>query len=294
MNAKIGITVGAIVSAAVILSIFYFLTVDIESKEEITIENVESIVVESFVGAKTVHLDKNLLFTMYGIEGEDFIIKDGVRYWQKPIFELDPELSDLYDEIGVINDPQNTVVVLPIFTSSAYEEPGFYTYYKGECDSSCLTTEIKNFIRSEVSGNAVQVLKLLGYQVITDIDIDKNPGFLDEFDKVILLHSEYVTTKEFDAITNHPNVIYLYPNALYAKIEVNYDENTIMLIRGHNYPAHEIGNGFDWKFDNSQYEYDTDCLDMEFYRIDNGWMLNCTPVNVIPLSAELLKAIKEF
>ena len=41
-----------------------------------------------------------------------------------------------------------------------------------------------------------------------------------------MLHNEYVTRPMFDAITSHPNVIYLYPNALYAEIEVNYiDEN---------------------------------------------------------------------
>ena len=68
----------------------------------------------------------------------------------------------------------------------------------------------------------IQVLSLLGYTTITDIDIDQNPGILKEFDAVIMLHNEYVTRTMFDAITNHPNVIYLYPNALYAEIEVNY------------------------------------------------------------------------
>ena len=82
-----------------------------------------------------------------------------------------------------------------------------------------------------------------------------------------MLHNEYVTRTMFDAITSHPNVIYLYPNALYAEIEVDYDNNTITLIRGHNYPESEIVNGFDWEFENTHpYEYDDTCLDMEFYK----------------------------
>ena len=93
-----------------------------------------------------------------------------------------------------------------------------------------------------------------------------------------MLHSEYVTRTMFDAITNHPNVIYLYPNALYAEIEVNYVDETITLIRGHNYPEPEIKNGFDWEFDNTHpYEFDNLCADMEFYQIENGVMTNCYP-----------------
>ena len=83
-----------------------------------------------------------------------------------------------------------------------------------------------------------------------------------------MLHNEYVTEKEFDAITNYPKVVYLYPNALYAKVISNYDNNTITLIRGHEYPSPQIGNGFDWKFDNSVLEYDNSCADWKFNEID--------------------------
>ena len=66
----------------------------------------------------------------------------------------------------------------------------------------------------------------------------------------------------FNAIINHPHVIYLYPNALYAEIEVDYEKNEITLIRGHGYPESTIGNGFDWEFDNTHpYEYDENCFD---------------------------------
>ena len=109
-----------------------------------------------------------------------------------------------------------------------------------------------------------------------------------------MLHSEYVTKKEFDAITNHPHVIYLYPNALYAEITVNYDESTISLVKGHGYPDANIANGFEWEFDNTPLEYDHDFLEMEFYSVDNGWMLNCFPEWSIHRDIKLLQAIKEL
>jgi hypothetical protein len=66
------------------------------------------------------------------------------------------------------------------------------------------------------------------------------------------------------------------------------------LVRGHNYPEITIRNGFDWRFDNSPDEYDTTCEDMKFSKIDNGWMLNCYPENVLHKNKELLKQIKDF
>ena len=124
--------------------------------------------------------------------------------------------------------------------------------------------------------------------------MDQNPDILKNYDKVILLHNEYVTKKEFDAITSHPNVLYLYPNALYAEVKVDYNINSLTLLRGHNFPESEISTGFDWKYDNSSLEYDTNCQDMGFDRIENGWMLNCYPERQMHQSKVLLEMIKEF
>ncbi|NOS62321.1 MAG: hypothetical protein HOO66_04710 [Nitrosarchaeum sp.] len=210
-------------------------------------------------------------------------------------FELNPKNNELYEKIRYEAD-ENTIVIFPIFTAAAYHEPGFYTYYREECNEECLTIEIQKEYPSTFpsSGNGYQVLKLLGYQIISDIEVDQNPEILKKYDKVILLHNEYVTQKEFDAITNHPNVLYLYPNALYAKIEYAESTNIITLVRGHNFPESSITNGFDWKFDNSPLEYNTDCKEMGFDRIDNGWMLNCYPERAIHQSKVLLETIKEF
>jgi len=233
--------------------------------------------------------DKNSLvfvessfFEIFGIYGKCLMENDN-KVWESLLLGLNPNKMDMYNEVALWNDPQKTVVVYPYFTFVAYNEPGFYTYYRGECDD-CTTTKFVPptlFYNEYVaSGIGHQALTLLGYPTITDMEIDRNPSILQQFDKVIMLHNEYVTRAMFDAITSHPNVIYLYPNALYAEIEVDYVDETITLIRGHNYPEPEILNGFDWEFDNTHpYEYDRQCADMKFYQIENGWMTNCYPEN---------------
>ena len=221
-------------------------------------------------------------FEIYGRNGDCLIdTKDGISKWKSITLGLNPNKMDQYNEVALWNDPQNAVVVYPYFTFAAYQPQGFYDYFKGNCDDCTTTKFVQPKSQYTSSGKAHQALTLLGYSSITDVDIDKNPSILQQFDKVIMLHNEYVTRAMFDAITSHPNVIYLYPNALYAEIEVNYTDETITLIRGHNYPEQEITNGFDWPFDNTHpYEYDSLCFDMEFYKTAAGWMTNCYPENL--------------
>ena len=250
-------------------------------------------------------IDKNFMvfvqssfFEIYGKYG-DCVMDGDSKVWRSLALGLNPNKMDVYNEVAVWNDPQKTVVVYPYFTSIAYSEPGFYTYFRGECDD-CTTTKFAHPTTLYTSsGIGHQALTLLGYPSITDVEIDKNPSILQQFDKVIMLHNEYVTRTMFDAITNHPNVIYLYPNALYAEIEVNYIDGTITLIRGHGYPEPEIVNGFDWEFENTHpYEFDSECRSMDIYRIKNGHMTTCYPENVFLKNNEqifkLLKLIKDL
>jgi hypothetical protein len=249
-------------------------------------------------------VDKNFLvfvqssfFEIYGKYGDCTVDGDS-KVWRSLTLGLNPNKMDVYNEVAVWNDPQKTVVVYPYFTAVAYNEPGFYTYFRGECDD-CTTAKFGTpTILYTSSGIGHQALTLLGYPSITDVEIDKNPSILQQFDKVIMLHNEYVTRAMFDAITNHPNVIYLYPNALYAEIEVDYIDETITLIRGHDYPPEDpVRNGFDWEFDNTHpYEFDSECQSMDIYRIKNGHMTTCYPENVFLKNNEqifkLLKLIK--
>jgi len=192
----------------------------------------------------------------------------------------------------------NSVVIFPVFTTAAYMTGGFYDYYGNYCDESCITNlSFENLIFNHGgSGSSAQILYHAGYDFLTDVQVDRNPDILQNYDTVILLHNEYVTKKEFDAISIHPNLIFLFPNALYAEIDVNYDDNTMTLIRGHNYPEPEIANGFDYAIEEKfhKYEYDAECLNWEFIEIKNGFHLNCYPDGLVIDDITILKKLKEL
>jgi hypothetical protein len=211
------------------------------------------------------------------------------------LLSLKPELSDLYSQIGLANKSKDIVFIYPSFTQAAYGVNGFYYYYNKKCDTSCLTVPIPDRVNgvqaSSIAG--AWILKLLDYPYVKDQDIDKNPDILKQYKRVIVLHNEYVTQKEFDAITSHPDVIFLYPNALYAKVTANYTNGTITLVRGHGYPDIGIRNGFGWKPDNSEYEYDVKCNDWNFYHNDNYTFLNCYPEYHLLVSEEMLRLLQK-
>ena len=244
---------------------------------------------------KLIKFGSSSLFDIF-VDPKDIVIINGKKIPMKATFELKPDLSDIYSEIGVYDKINKPLFIIPVYTASAYAKNGFYDFYSGKCDT-CLTTKITsiNNLGEQSSANAVKILTLLGYDSITDIELDKNLNILSKYDKIIMLHNEYVTKKMFDAITSHPNVIYLYPNALYAEISTNFTDNTISLIKGHGFPNQSIGNGFNWKFENTDpFEYDKECNNWEFYDIVNGKMLNCYPEQKIWKDKEFLKELKEL
>ena len=99
----------------------------------------------------------------------------------------------------------------------------------------------------------------------------------------------------FDSIIEHPNVVYLYPNALYAEVEIDYEANTMTLIRGHDYPPENpVSNGFDWEYDNSILEYDFECSEWKFEKVSNGHMLNCYPEYAVYSDELLLRTLNEL
>ena len=285
--------------AVLIIGIGAFSFISSDENLEIS-EDVEIVQYEE--PGKLIQTNVPSLFKVMAYEN-DFEMINGEKIWRDVYYELDESNMMIYDDL---KNNKKSAVVFPIFTAAAYSEPGFYTFYRGECDQEfhgvlfrdddCLTVKLEEEYGPlfTSSANGVQVLNLLDYEIITDITIHQNPEILLQYEKIILLHNEYVTSTQFDAIISHPNVIYLYPNALYAEIDFDEELWEISLIRGHNYPDPLIRNGFDWKFDNSLEEYDVTCEDMKFSKIDNGWMLNCYPENILHKSKELLKQIKEF
>ena len=251
--------------------------------------------IENLKNIELIEWNSDGLFAVF-VDPKDIIIINEKQIPMKATFQLKPDLSDTYSEIGVYDKKNKPLFIIPVYTASAYSKNGFYDFYNGKCDT-CLTTKIISIdeLGEQSSANAVKILKLLGYDSITDIELDKNPNILSKYDKIIVLHNEYVTKNLFNAITSHPNVIYLYPNALYAEISTNFVDNTISLIRGHGYPNENIANGFDWEFENTHpYEYDKECDNWEFYDIPNGKMLNCYPEQKIWQDENFLKALKEL
>lgn len=213
--------------------------------------------------------------------------------WLTGMYEQQPAPLST-DQITLLKGHNDTVVIFPIFTQGAYEKHGFYDYYNKTCDVKCLTVPMpEKIIPNYNTGKfSYGYLKDLNYTIITDVDVDKDPSILGKYDKIILLHNEYVTHREFDAITAHHHVIYLHPNALYAEVNVNYTSDTITLIHGHGYPnVSDARNAFGWKFDNSANEYNVMCNNWHFTHISNGAQLDCYPDLQIRHDKKLLEII---
>ena len=198
-----------------------------------------------------------------------------------------------FEQYEELSASEKTVVVYPILTQTAYSWDGIHDFYSGYCET-CTTVSINEYYDPifSVGAKSFRILEFLGYDVIDDIDIDKNPNILNQYDTIVLLHNEFVTQNEFSAIISHPNVIYLYPGSFSSKVSMNYDDYSMTLKRGPSFPHSEIKNGFDWQYDNSEFSNDTVCQEWNFYKIDNGHMLNCTPEFIIQDADRLLKELK--
>jgi hypothetical protein len=200
-----------------------------------------------------------------------------------------------YDHYESLSMPEKTAVVYPILTQTAYSWGGIHDFFTGYC-KTCNIVKIDDSYDPifSVGAKSFRILEFLGYDVIDDIDIDKDPEILKKYDSIVLLHNEFVTQKEFSAIRSHPNVIYLYPGTFISKVKIDYTNDLMILERGPSYPHSGIKNGFDWEFDNSFISNDLTCGDWDFYKIDNGYMLNCTPEYLIEDNYELLRELKQL
>ena len=72
---------------------------------------------------------------------------------------------DQYDELKYV-ESQKTVVIFPTFTGIAYRDNGFYSYYAGQCDESCITLQIpeKSSFR-QVGMNAFFFVNIFGLSI---------------------------------------------------------------------------------------------------------------------------------
>jgi len=278
----------SIIIIGIIISIFYF---TFESNLIKDPEKNQNDVKIEFIEWGSAKLFKIL------VDPDDFVLIQGKTLPLKATFGLKEELEQTYNEIGFFDEEHKPIFIIPTFTASAYLKNGFYDFYNESCNEQCLTKKIvsEDELNYNSSANAVKILQLLGYDSISDLELYQNPSILNNYDKVIVLHNEYVSKTMFDAITFHKNVIFLYPNALYAEVKVDSNENKITLIRGHGYPNSNITNGFNWENENTHpYEFDSKCDSWKFYSISNGFMLNCFPEQIIWKDELFLKTIKEL
>ena len=98
----------------------------------------------------------------------DFEIIEGEKIWRNVFYELDESNNMIYDNL---KNNKKSAVIFPIFTAAAYSEPGFYTFYRGECDrefhgvlfrdDDCLTVKLEEEYNPlfTSSANGLQVLK---------------------------------------------------------------------------------------------------------------------------------------
>ena len=159
-------------------------------KGKVSIEDIKFSPVWTVDKNKVVFVSSSF-FEIYGVNGDCLIdSNDGISKWKSTTLGLNPNKMDMYDEVALWNDPQSAVVVYPYFTYVAYQPQGFYDYFRGYCDDCTTTKLVSPTSQYTSSGKAHQALTLLGYSSITDIDIDRNPSILQQFDKVIMLHNE--------------------------------------------------------------------------------------------------------
>jgi len=250
--------------------------------------------------------------------------------------KLIEELQYLYNQIGVTADPQNTAVLFPTISAHAFSKHCIWNYYvisPPDLPQDCYTVNMSNvdftkphpsnfntsyftepncypvtglaefcniplspFLIYNLSFKGVQALHLLGYTIISDLEIEKNPNMLSSYEKIIVLHNNYVTKTIFNAVTSHPKVVYLYPDSLKEEVSVNFVQNTITALSPLKHPLDEkFQNDFQWEYDSSIIGY-VNCLDIvvKFEKVANGIMLNCYPEDFLTTSPSLFKIIKEF
>ncbi|MGH9922095.1 MAG: N,N-dimethylformamidase beta subunit family domain-containing protein [Nitrososphaerales archaeon] len=178
---------------------------------------------------------------------------------QNPEFKSIDEKQDVVEQPGLSiwaqialanqnvqnNCPACSVaIVKPVFTHSAYQEGAFYTFYERHTNEPS-TLEDLHMLTTEVlhgwghsRGALIHFYPLIKdsiVNVITDIDVHEND--IAQYNKLILLHSEYVTQEYYDNlrsfVANGGTLILFDADSLYA--EVLYDDvaNTITLKKGH-------------------------------------------------------------
>ncbi len=92
--------------------------------------------------------------------------------------------------------------------------------------------------------------------MVTDLDLINNTRLLSFQKTVIVLDNAYITQNVYDAIRNHDNVIYLYPNSLSHIVDVS--NGTMKTV-----------SGFDGSYQN--------CTEWDTREVPSGIKMKCVP-----------------
>jgi len=170
-------------------------------------------------------------------------------------------------------------VVMPTFTSAAYDN-SFYVFYHKYInvtrgvnitkDLNLLSNKVTN--KPSLSASGIAMLYLLGnlkwvrpdanIAFLTDQDVDEGSIFQvngsNAYDVIILGHQEYVTQREYDNfkqfVGTGGTMIILDGNVFYAEVKYNPNTDAITLVKGHSWAF----NGKSaWRSVNERWENET-------------------------------------
>ena len=139
-----------------------------EPTPEISVDEI----LKNYFSSHTIKKQNNLDFDTYFTDDDVIRLDKKIAIQDEVRFELSSEKLELYEKL---TPNENTIVIYPIFTSAAYSDNGFYDFYSGDCDERCLVNvSFENpDLNYNSSGISTQILHIIGYDFITDIDVDK-------------------------------------------------------------------------------------------------------------------------
>jgi hypothetical protein len=121
-----------IASVLLIIVLFSFVMNSIsEPSVDISVDNI----LQNYFSSHTMKKNNDIDFDTYFTENDFIRLKQKLPILDEVRFELSSDKLELYEKLTP-ND--STIVIYPIFTSAAYSDSGFYAFFSGDCDESCL------------------------------------------------------------------------------------------------------------------------------------------------------------
>jgi hypothetical protein len=160
----------------------------------------------------------------------------------------------------IFNKDINIALIAPTFTTAAYDDNSFYTFYNLYSNTSATTnvTSNLNLLSHNITNHdmlraslvmlkLVDNLKLINpnshITILTDADVDNGSLFNNKnrdnniYDLAILGHQEYITQQEYDNlkrfVTNGGTMMLLDGNVFFAEVKYNAHTKTESLVKGH-------------------------------------------------------------